>query len=51
MFKRIQTGCTMNYKNYPQYKVHRSNLGPVVAAHLGPGGMGLGFTGRSIRID
>lgn len=38
-------------KNYPQYKVHRSNLGPVVAAHLGPGGMGLGFTGRSIRID
>ncbi|MFW0760448.1 fatty acid kinase binding subunit FakB1 [Staphylococcus cohnii] len=37
--------------NYPQYKLYRSYLGPVVAAHLGSGGMGLGFTGRSVRTD
>ncbi|WP_251519128.1 MULTISPECIES: fatty acid kinase binding subunit FakB1 [Staphylococcus] len=38
-------------QNYPQYRVHRSKLGPVVAAHLGSGGMGLGYTGRKIRLD
>lgn len=38
-------------ENYPQYKVYSSQLGPVVAAHLGSGGMGLGYTGRNIRTD
>lgn len=36
-------------QNHPEYTIHRSQLGPVVAAHLGSGGMGLGFTGRNIR--
>lgn len=38
-------------EKYPQYHLHRSKLGPVIAAHLGSGGMGLGFTGRNIRIS
>ncbi|OEK66728.1 fatty acid-binding protein DegV [Staphylococcus equorum] len=38
-------------EKYPQYKLQRSKLGPVIAAHLGSGGMGLGFTGRNIRIS
>lgn len=38
-------------EKYPQYKVHYSHLGPVIAAHLGSGGMGLGYTGRAIRLD
>ena len=39
------------HEKYPQYNLHRSKLGPVIAAHLGSGGMGLGFTGRNIRLS
>ncbi|WP_436860132.1 fatty acid kinase binding subunit FakB1 [Staphylococcus caeli] len=37
--------------NYPQYKIYRSSFGPVVAAHLGSGGIGLGYFGSTLRTD
>ncbi|MBO3066011.1 MULTISPECIES: fatty acid kinase binding subunit FakB1 [Staphylococcus] len=36
-------------ENYAQYPVYRSSFGPVIAAHLGSGGIGLGYVGRTIR--
>ncbi|WP_426704701.1 fatty acid kinase binding subunit FakB1 [Staphylococcus shinii] len=36
-------------ENYAQYLVYRSSFGPVIAAHLGSGGIGLGYVGRTIR--
>ncbi|SCS30326.1 fatty acid kinase binding subunit FakB1 [Staphylococcus caeli] len=37
--------------NYPQYNVYRSSFGPVVAAHLGSGGIGLGYFGSKLRTN
>lgn len=37
--------------NYPQYNIYRSSFGPVIAAHLGSGGIGLGYIGSTIRTD
>ncbi|MEB7832479.1 fatty acid kinase binding subunit FakB1 [Staphylococcus xylosus] len=36
-------------EKYAQYPVYRSSFGPVIAAHLGSGGIGLGYVGRKIR--
>ncbi|MDO5661003.1 MAG: DegV family protein, partial [Staphylococcus xylosus] len=36
-------------EKYAQYPVYRSSFGPVIAAHLGSGGIGLGYVGRNIR--
>lgn len=38
-------------EHYPQYKLYRSSFGPVIAAHLGSGGIGLGYIGSTIRTD
>lgn len=35
---------------FPEYTIHFSRLGPVVAAHLGHGGMGIGYTCRKLRL-
>ena len=37
--------------NYPQYNIYRSSFGPVIAAHLGSGGIGLGYIASTIRTD
>lgn len=36
-------------EHYPQYQIHHSKLGPVIAAHLGSGGFGLGYMNKRIR--
>lgn len=36
-------------EKYAQYPIYRSSFGPVIAAHLGSGGIGLGYVGRTIR--
>lgn len=38
-------------KTFPQHKIHKSYFGPVVAAHLGSGGIAVGYVGRNIRLD
>ena len=43
----MQIGWKRNTEKYPQYNLQEYKLGPVIAAHLGSGGMGLGFTGRN----
>ena len=35
---------------FPEYTVHHSSLGPVVAAHLGHGGMGIGYTCTKLKL-
>lgn len=44
LFKKLQSECPDNYQ------VAYSEFGPVVAAHLGSGGLGLGYVGRKIRL-
>ena len=42
--KKLQDDCPS------AYQVAYSEFGPVVAAHLGSGGLGLGYVGRKIRL-
>ncbi|MBO1198766.1 fatty acid kinase binding subunit FakB1 [Staphylococcus simiae] len=44
LYKKLQSECPNNYQ------VAYSEFGPVVAAHLGSGGLGLGYVGRKIRL-
>ncbi|MBR8859507.1 fatty acid kinase FakB1 [Staphylococcus aureus] len=44
LYKKLQEDCPSGYK------VAYSEFGPVVAAHLGSGGLGLGYVGRKIRL-
>ncbi|MCG3400070.1 fatty acid kinase binding subunit FakB1 [Staphylococcus massiliensis] len=37
-------------KEFPDYDVLFSEFGPVVASHLGPGGIGVGYIGRKIKM-
>lgn len=39
-------------ENAPSHsQVAYSEFGPVIAAHLGSGGLGLGYTARKVRLD
>ncbi|MBR8886966.1 fatty acid kinase FakB1 [Staphylococcus aureus] len=44
LYKKLQEDCPSGYQ------VAYSEFGPVVAAHLGSGGLGLGYVGRKIRL-
>ncbi|MBR8864602.1 fatty acid kinase FakB1 [Staphylococcus aureus] len=44
LYKKLQEDCPS------AYQVAYSEFGPVVAAHLGSGGLGLGYVGRKIRL-
>ncbi|HFO0875706.1 TPA: DegV family protein [Staphylococcus aureus] len=44
LYKKLQDDCPS------AYQVAYSEFGPVVAAHLGSGGLGLGYVGRKIRL-